>query len=302
MHGPTMVGYLTKLGVAHDPGTPDHPRGRGLVERLVKKCKDGLQRLLPQGKLLEWPKVLGELERRVNCMPHAGLAGVSPFDNLVLGHRQRSDCLAPLTGSLGTLQAEEDLALTLQALRQVADWCGEMCALKRTVESESVLKELPCEVGDWVLRLVSHRAHSLEPYFQGQYQVTADNAGGFYEGREVLAGDQLGVRVDCHVSRLIKFDGSRTSSDAEHERKLDSKHLLVEEIMEGPRAEDMHFLVKWRGVPTPTWEPSVTGLRAVVKFKEYCASKRLNLKGEPLADKGVRVQRLAKRVVAESVA
>ena len=42
--GQEFLKHLTKLGVAFDPGTPEHPRARGLVERLVRKCKEGLQR------------------------------------------------------------------------------------------------------------------------------------------------------------------------------------------------------------------------------------------------------------------
>ena len=281
--------YLAQHGIVQDMATPEHPRGRGMVERLVGKLKSGLVRLLPQGRLYDWPKVMGDLERRVNRMPHKGLAGVSPFDYLIKGHRQRADVLANLGGlELNTPQSEEDLELVLDTMRQVADWCGEISAVKRAMASEKEYAVFPAREGDLVLRYTSTRENSLEPYYQGPYRVTVSYGNGFYQIAELLAGDNLGVSVECHASRLIMFDGSRTSGDAEHARKLGAQDLIVEEVVEGPRASDMRFLVRWRGVAEPTWEPSSAGLRMVVKFKEYCASKGLDLKGEPIRKEGKR--------------
>jgi len=148
--------------------------------------KPQLQRLLPQGKLLDWPKGVVELERRVNRMPHRELAGVSPYDYLILGHRQRLDILAPISGLqgwMGTPQEEEDLALVLDSVRQVADWCGEITAVQRAIDSARVLEVPSVAVGDWVLKYVAQRANSLEPMYQGPFCVTADLANGFFYGQ-----------------------------------------------------------------------------------------------------------------------
>jgi hypothetical protein len=281
--GEGFTEYLAREGIAQDPGTPHHPRGRGIVERLVGKLKGGLTRLLPQGKLLNWPQVVAELERRVNRMPHKGLAGVSPFDYLVLGHRQRLDIMAPvsgLAGWMGTPQEEEDLAMVLDSLRQVADWCGEIVAVKRAVESARHLEMPNLKEGDWVLKFVAQRANSLEPMYQGPFCVTADLRNGFYTVNEVLAGEALGVPVDVHASRLITFDRRRTTADAEHARKLPEGYHVVESVLEGP-SKDGLFLVKWLYIEEPKWvQPQE--LRAVLKFQAYCELKGLDKNGKAL--------------------
>ena len=281
--GGEFTDFLCRNGIQADLGTPRHPRGRGLPERLVGKLKSGLVRLLPQGRLLDWPSVLLELEQRVNRMPHRGLAGESPFDYLIRGHRQRLDFLAPLNGLdgwMGTEQEEEDLLMALQALRQVADWCGEISAVQRTIVTAKALAAPKFKVGDWVLKFVAERANSLEPLYQGPFCVTADLRNGFYTVNEVLAGDALGNAVDAHVSRLLAFDKRRTSADAEHARKLPQGYYVVEDILEGPNAEGL-FLVKWMGVSEPKWaEPQE--LRAVRKFQAYCEQRRLDKSGKPL--------------------
>ena len=284
--GEVFKDFLARHGIAQDLGTPHHSRGRGLVERLVGKLKAGLQRLLPQGRALEWYKVLADLERRVNRMPHRGLGGISPFDYLVKGHRQLQDWMSPLTMGvdyLDTPQSEEDLGLVLDALRQIADWCGEIDTLKRAVESQGVYKEFTAKEGDLVLRYVGVRENSLHPFYQGPFRVSEDYGNGFYQVRELLADDNLGTPVECHASRLIHFDGSRTSGTAEHVRKLDSETFVVEKVLEGPREPDGRFLVKWLGVTEPRWEAQSRELRAVLKFKAFCAENRLTLMGKPLA-------------------
>jgi hypothetical protein len=293
--------FLAREGVAQDLGTPHHSRGRGLVERLVRKLKSGLTRLLPQGRLLDWPRVVADLEWRVNRMPHKGLAGISPFDYLIRGHRQRLDILAPVSGLegwMGTPQEEEDLSAVLEGLRQVADWCGEISAVQRAIDSARVLETPRFAVGDWVLKFVAQRANSLEPMYQGPFCVTADLGNGFYTVCEVLAGDALGTPVDVHASRILAFDRRRTTADAEHARKLPEGYHVVEAVLDGPR-EDGMFLVKWLGVEEPKWELSHE-LRAVVKFQAYCEQHRLDKAGKPLpvtrARRGLAVAAAALRV------
>jgi hypothetical protein len=181
---------------------------------------------------------------------------------------------------MGTEQEEEDLLMALQALRQVADWCGEISAVQRTIVTAKALAAPKFKVGDWVLKFVAERANSLESLYQGPFCVTADLRNGFYTVNEVLAGDALGNAVAAHVSRLLAFDKRRTSADAEHARKLPQGYYVVEDILEGPNAGGL-FLVKWMGVSEPKWaEPQE--LRAVRKFQVYCEQRRLDKSGKPL--------------------
>ena len=164
---------------------------------------------------------------------------------------------------------------------QVANWCGEISAVQRTILTAKALAAPTFKVGDWVLRFVAERANSLEPMYQGPFAVTADLRNGFYTVCEVLAGDALGKPVDAHVSRLIAFDRRRTTADAEHARKLPEGYYVVEDILDGPNADGL-FLVKWMGVAEPRWaEPQE--LRAVMKFQAYCQQRRLDKSGKPLA-------------------
>ncbi len=112
-------------------------------------------------------------------MPHKGLAGESPWDYLWRGHRQRpvgqpspyneSNPYYSVEGGLYIMspQAEEDLAHTLDTLRTLADWCGEIDSFKRAVLSEDVMKTFGGKVGDMVLKFVAVREHALEPLYQG---------------------------------------------------------------------------------------------------------------------------------------
>ena len=288
--GPHFTGgdvgaFLQKCGVLLDVGTPHHPRGRGLVERHVRKVKDGLARLLPQGKLLEWPRVMNELERKLNMLPHSGLGGVSPFDYLIRGHKDRHVVgrefevgTYGLAAVMKTVQDEENLGLVLDSLRQVADWCGEIGSLKRSVASQQEYVEFKGVVGDLVLKYVAFRQNSLEPMYQGPYKITEAYGSDFFKVQEWLAGGALGDPVDVHASRLILFDGSRTSGTAEHARKLPEGYYVVESILDGPN-EKGQFQVKWFGVDNPTWE-AAAGLRTVVCFKKYCHDNKLTAKGE----------------------
>lgn len=147
--GGDFTQFLADMNIAQDPGTPYHSRGRGIVERLVKKLKNGAQRLIPQGKLDSWPVFIDELERMVNRMPHKALGGEAPFDYLIRGHRQRGERFVvkegrvfdnwtfSLPGVQPTPQREEDLALMLDSLRAIADSCSEVTSLKEAMYSES---------------------------------------------------------------------------------------------------------------------------------------------------------------------
>jgi len=173
---------LAHHGIAQGVGTPHHPRGRGIVERLIGKAKQGIVSILPQGKLRNWPKVLVDLERRLNRMPHKGLAGYSPWDYLFKGHRDRptgapnpsndSNPYYSVEGGLYVMspQAEEDLGHALDSLRSVADWCGEINSFKRAVASVDTLVAFKGKVGDMVLKFVAVRDNSLEPLYQGPFR------------------------------------------------------------------------------------------------------------------------------------
>ena len=152
----------------------------------------------------------------------------------------------------------------LDSLRAIADCCSEVTSLKEALYSGS--SPFHGKVGEWVLKFVAVRENSLEPMYQGPFEITADLKGDFYSVAEVLAGDALGKGMEVHASRLIRFDRSRTSGDEEHQRKLPEGHYVVEKNLQ---ALEGKFLVKWLGVPEPIWEfPG--GLRQVLKFKQFC--------------------------------
>ena len=64
--------------------------------------------------------------------------GPSPFDHLILGHRQRSDILHPLRAGVDTPQSLEDLILELgNPCGDIADWYGKTSFLKRVWQSKT---------------------------------------------------------------------------------------------------------------------------------------------------------------------
>ena len=296
--GSSFTEFLSRTNIAFDPGTAYHPEGRGLVERLVGKLKDGLQRLLPQGKLLLWPTILSELELLVNQAPHRALGGISPYDYLLRGHRYREEKFIvvrddqhphgkvylnwahSLPGDPSP-QRGEDLALCLDTMRQIADWCAEISSLKESINSESTRAPFHAKVGDFVLKLVAIRENSLEPFYQGPYVVTQDLGKDFYTVCELLADNAKGKPVQVHASRLIRYDISRSSADEEHQRKLPPDHYVVEAVLRGPDLDhEGHFLVKWLGITAPRWEPA-HALRQVLKFRQFCHDSQLTLEGKP---------------------
>ena len=228
-------------------------------------------------------------------MPHKGLAGESPWDYLWRGHRQRpvgqpspyneSNPYYSVEGGLYIMspQAEEDLAHTLDTLRTLADWCGEIDSFKRAVLSEEMMETFGGKVGDMVLKYVAVREHALEPLYQGPFEIVRADPGDFYAVREVLAGNGRGPSFEVHASRLIKFDATRTDADREHARKLPEGYYVVEEIR-GHR--DGEVLVKWLGVEEPKWQVVDKSLQQVLQFKAYCAANGLTLHGLPKRSAG----------------
>jgi len=166
-------------------------------------------------------------------------------------------------------------------MRQIADWCSEVSSLKSSVASADHHATFDGKVGDWVLRFAAIRGNSLEPYYQGPYKITEVLGSDFFTVREILAGDALGKAVQVHSSRLIKFDESKTSPDAEHQRKLPKGHFVVSQVLRGPdAAHPGQFQIQWFGVDNPTWEQA-HGLRQVLKFRQFCQDNNLTLEGVP---------------------
>jgi len=286
---------LGRYGCKQALGTAYHSRGRGMVERLVGKMKDGLRKLLPPGLAAErWPWLVGEVEKRVNALPHSSLGGISPMDYLVKGHALRVDPLAPLMGGVDNEYSEQQPTELLLAGRWVADLCGEISAMRRSMMVQELETPLHLEVGEWSLLYHVDKKHTLDTFFRGPYEVVSKDKGGFYTVREVLAGhvqgdpqqQRLGKPVECHGARLLPYNGDRTSPGEVHESKLNTVlgFHVVESIVGGPRPcpkgfKEQQFLVKWHHREQPTWEYA-GGLRKVIVFREYCEARGLTPEGK----------------------
>ena len=276
-----FVEYCASAHIKLDRGTAYNSKGRGLVERLVKKVKEALKRVLPVGRTDEWVSALGDLQILLNRMPHDGLGGLSPQQ---VGMLDTEPFLPPLfRGRHLEPQAWEDLMDALRLLRVITEIYGEVDEIKRKAAFDSAVTPLPCKEGDWFLVFYGERESSLQSFFRGPFQVVGEVKNGYCVVAPVLAGDKLGPeRVEVHVGRLWPFNAERTSSDAEHQKRLPAGWTVVKEIV-GHKSTPLgvKLRVKWVMVEAPTWEFVAAmrtrggGYNAV--YKEYCAAHGLRL-------------------------
>ena len=276
-----FIDYCATARIGLDRGTAYNSRGRGLVERLVKKVKDALRRVLPTGRLDDWVDALGDVQILLNRLPHAGLGGLSPQQLGMLAveplfpHAFKGKALDP--------QAWEDLMDGLRYARAITEICGEVDEVKRKLAYDAATTVFPVRLGDWFLVYHNERDNSLQSFFRGPFQVTDEGSGGFCTVAPVLAGDKLGnERLQVHVGRLWPFNAERTSSDLEHQKRLPAGYGVVKAITaHRQHALGVQVQVQWLMLEKPTWEfvaamrERGVGYNAV--YKEYCTANGLRL-------------------------
>lgn len=272
--------FLDGDGVAHDVGTPYHPRGRGTVERYVGRLKQLLRRVLPPGQPHLWPAVIDEIQYLLNSLPNRALAGRSAFEYLY-GVAPRRRLVADLLPTPSSSQAQEieDRLTLIASLRWLCDACSGTLAYLRAADSAKQFDEIHYDVGDTIALFYPDRENALaEGFYRGPYRVS-DTDGDFYVVREVLANNVLGKGVRTHVSRMLPYNTTRASDVQLHQAKLPDGYFVVKSVVDGPRP-DGRFQVAWHHTADLTWEPP-SALWSCAQYAEYCATHGLELTGVP---------------------
>jgi hypothetical protein len=147
-------------------------------------------------------------------------------------------------------------------------------------------KQVNFKVGDQVL--IHHVApNKMLPHFKGPYTVeSVSNDKNFitvkhYAGAEAAIGPY-------HISRMIKFDGSRTDAEDLIGYQLEPGSYMIDSVIEHRQLADKsyEFHHRWRGTPITSWR-SGYDMRNMV---QYCDARELD-KSEVLAaprDRGAR--------------
>jgi len=290
--GTDWTDACAKMGITIDTGTAYNSRGRGLIERLVRKVKEALRRVLAPGRPEEWIDHIGELQAMLNRMPHIGLGGASPNQ---VGYLAAEPFIPPFFNGrrVEDEQSVADLCEALRYLRAITEIHGEVSDITRKVAYDAVTELPPYVVGDWALVWFQERVSALDSFYRGPYQITQvhldvrGQPNGFYTVAQVIGNGQLhAARTEVTAARLWPFNKERTSHDEEHHKRLPSGHGLVKEIL-GHRLHALgaQVRVRWYLVKQPVWEyiPAMRhkhhGWNHV--YKAYCEAHNLPLEGGP---------------------
>ena len=296
--GPAFKGlfleFCAKRSITVDRGTAYNSKGRGLVERLVKKTKDALRRLVPPGRPEQWISYVGDLQSLLNRMPHKALGGLSPQQVAMGGAQPFLPHLFAGKQWDSNSQTWWDILEALRFLRTITEIAGEVSEVKQKIAYDAaVMHHAPYKVGDWCLVYHNERASSLDSFFRGPYLITdvqvdvRGDPSGFYSVAPLLANDTLSKDVlEVHAARLWPFNGERTSSCAEHWKRLPEGFGVVQDILNHRlHARGAQVLVRYYMVPRPTWEFTSSmrephlGWNSI--YKAYCETHGLPLEGGP---------------------
>ena len=293
-HGPAVqeshaVGVPVLGGGGKGPLPPEGP-----MDRLVKKTKDALRRLVPPGRPEQWISYVGDLQSLLNRMPHKALGGLSPQQVAMGGAQPFLPHLFAGKQWDSNSQTWWDILEALRFLRTITEIAGEVSEVKQKIAYDAaVMHHAPYKVGDWCLVYHNERASSLDSFFRGPYLITdvqvdvRGDPSGFYSVAPLLANDTLSKDVlEVHAARLWPFNGERTSSCAEHWKRLPEGFGVVQDILNHRlHARGAQVLVRYYMVPRPTWEFTSSmrephlGWNSI--YKAYCETHGLPLEGGP---------------------
>lgn len=269
------------LGVDRRFITAYHPRADGLVESMVKQVKIMLGKML-NGVLNRWKAFVPAVEMfmnsrfsaRIGTTPFEAMFGrpIVPFSDFrrVL---EASDPVSAVRAWLGTRKAVADVVWPALAERVRG---VRLKARAKFDDTHNILAR-PASVGDVVFVKDQTRAGSLDPRFEGPYEVSAVHQGHSVSVLDRGTGDVLPQRF---TTNQLKF-GTRASSEGEGleehtpdeideavklgvqtqpevvEPPLEQTHYDVERIMEEKETDGvMRYLVRWKnyGPEDDTWE------------------------------------------------
>ena len=264
---------LKAAGSIHDPVPPYTHHQMGLLERAHTQL-GALLRVLGGYAVSEWVDYIPPITSWRNSCLNRSL-GVSSYE----GYFSR-----PATFAYERLGVNSVTPVTPNELSNISaalDLCIRTSASVSTAVSAAQydshrLAPPVYKCGDTVLVYFEDRPSKLHTHYRGPFTVVspADDSGNYYTCRDMIQFNEY----DVHVERMKPFDMSRTSLQAQAQRQLPSRDLLIVTGVDGHRMnEKLGFLefciCFYSGFRAWRLYPEVQNLDAV---KQYVKEHRLN--------------------------
>ena len=284
-------------GITPVLGVPEHSQGQGTIETKFRGIASSLIAMLGGKAPSGWykdPAVLAKLERVISntysstlggC-PAWALTGITPRTSLStvncdfttedygrrliglpgVGDNDLQEIIAQHHDHIDRVHGRVSLAVSLAQALTKSRWDASRSAGNFVV-------------GNWVL-VYFGAFNRLLPFFRGPYKVSkVSDALNFVWVHHHFTpeGAEFGP---YHISRLLHFDFSRTTSTeiAKYELSEDTdlvKSVVAHRLLDNGTYE---FQVEWLSDPTPSWLGGYA-LRRVTKVIDYCISNSLPTPG-----------------------
>ena len=254
--------------------TPYYPQGNGQVERVNRTIVEGLRSFVNSRKD-DWQKYIHLFEFAYNNTVHAATKN-TPF---FLNYGRHPTTIASLLNP----QAPPDLysenaakfVSDLHSAIATAQECIE-AANKRTADHQPHRKALTYKVDDQVLLPAKYfrATRKLDSPYVGPFRIVRQVSGHTFE----LDGLPPGCATVWNIRQFKPYH--LTSAEHQAYRQLppppvmigDTEHFEVDHISDCWKKRDgLHYLVHWKGVATPSWEPlkNISACRdSIAKFHE----------------------------------
>jgi hypothetical protein len=264
---------LQAAGSIHDPVPPYTHHQMGLLERAHSKLGDFL-RVMGGYAVSEWVDFIPTITAWRNSCLNRSL-GVSSYE-AYFGR--------PATYAYERLGINDVIPVTPNELSNISaalDLCIRTSASVSTAVSAAQydrnrLAPPVYKCGDTVLVHFEDRPSKSHPHYRGPFTVVspADDSGNYYTCKDMIQFNEY----DVHVERMKPFDMSRTSLQAQAQRQLPSRDLLIVTGVDGHRMnEKLGFyefcICFYSGFRAWRLYPEVQNLDAV---KKYVQEHKLN--------------------------
>ena len=264
---------LAKLGVSLHVTHPYHAQSNAKDERGHQELHKMIMRVLTPGHISLWPTIIKQLQFFKNARANRHLGGLSPHE-VMYGFKARLP-LDLLTGSKSEPHLSPDQWLQLLDATHESAAISSALGAMRDKEGYDGKRAEPkrLNVGDTVLVWYPTRASKEVSNWQGPYKVTSPmDEHSFYAVAEMQAHGGLAKSIPVASHRLMYYDMSRTTFEAEAQRDCKPGEFVVSAITahrDHPgHPGELEFQVSYHGLTVQPWQPVCT-LHKLKYFKEY---------------------------------
>lgn len=285
--------FCEREGITPVIGVPYHSQGQGKVESRIRSVAAALMATLGHKAPLDWFKkpYIADLEGIINNTHCAPLGGSPYWAMTGMQARTRESTVDWTSAKYGA----DTLGIESLTANDVSNIIAEHHAVMDAVHGRvrlatSLAQALTKErwdrareasaftAGDHVL---VHRdaPNRMLPHFAGPYVIDSVSADGNFVklSKYVNKAEKMGP---VHVSRLLRFDASRTTPREVSAYHLESGYYMVKRVVEHRVLANhtLEFHIEWEGTAVTSWSPAVD-LKKVTVVQEYCEAHGLPSNG-----------------------